>query len=189
VEVAAGWGGKRDEPVESDDPGVTFSLSDGMTLASALTNAQATYPNARVATPAELDDLFAAAGITYDGVLTASGSVTTGDDSVISSGANYDGGVLSVQLGFTDPGPSRSSGWTDPDWDNSPASTRDYLILQSNLAVIGQYSVAGVHLTLGWFFVSEAAVPEPSLLVLLFSGAVGLMGSRLVRKRRPTNPS
>ena len=47
---------------------LTFSLN--RTLASALANAQATYSNARLATASEWDDLFAAAGITYDALLT-----------------------------------------------------------------------------------------------------------------------
>ena len=37
--------------------------SGGMTAAEALANAQATYANARLATPEEFDDLFAAAGL------------------------------------------------------------------------------------------------------------------------------
>ena len=69
-----------------------LTFSKGRTLASALANAQATYSNARLATPDEWDDLFDAAGITYDGLLTASDAFETGTSEDISSNVAYDGG-------------------------------------------------------------------------------------------------
>ena len=69
-----------------------LDFSTGLTLAGALANAQATYSNARLATPDEWDDLFAAAGITYAASLTASDAFETGPTAVISSGVAYDGG-------------------------------------------------------------------------------------------------
>ena len=44
-----------------------LSFSEGRTLADALTNAQATYGNARLATPSEADDLFDASSLILDG--------------------------------------------------------------------------------------------------------------------------
>ena len=49
---------------------------DGKTEAAALAAAQLVYPNVHLATPSEFDDLFSAAGIAYDGALTASGPFT-----------------------------------------------------------------------------------------------------------------
>jgi hypothetical protein len=40
-----------------------MTYSDGLSLAAAIANAQATYANARLATASEFDDLFSAAGI------------------------------------------------------------------------------------------------------------------------------
>tara|TARA_R110002096_G_scaffold381363_1_gene575213 strand:- start:2114 stop:2611 length:498 start_codon:yes stop_codon:yes gene_type:complete len=65
------------------------SFSDGLSLAHALINAQGSYANARLATPSEWDDLFAAAGITYDGAVTASDAFTAlGDNQTIASGGS-----------------------------------------------------------------------------------------------------
>ncbi len=67
-----------------DDPGnpsdglryLDMSFSAGLTLSAALTNTQATYPNARVATPSEFNDLFASSGIMFNGALTAADAFT-----------------------------------------------------------------------------------------------------------------
>ena len=100
-----------------------LTYSKGRTLASALANAQATYSNARLATASEWDDLFAAAGITYDADLTASDAFESGSYAEITSGEAYDGGILRSMLFAS----ASSYIWSDPDGDSSFATTRDFL--------------------------------------------------------------
>jgi hypothetical protein len=63
-----------------------MSFSVGLTQADALTNAQLTYADARIATPDEFDDLFLAAGVTYSGALTASDGFEVGLGEFITPG-------------------------------------------------------------------------------------------------------
>jgi hypothetical protein len=103
-----------------------MSYSDGLTEAAALANAQGTYSNARLAIATEFDDLFAAAGIGYDrsGEM-ASDSFLPGSGDFFSSGSNYDGGLLSLALGYTLT--NQTYLWTDPDGFNSSTSSLDYI--------------------------------------------------------------
>lgn len=91
-----------------DDPGnpsdglrfLDMSYSDGLSLTDALSGARAVYPNARLATPSEWDDLFAAAGISYTSGLTASDAFSVGVGATIAGGNNT--GFLSI-MGATAP--------------------------------------------------------------------------------------
>lgn len=174
-----------------DDPGnpsdglqyLDMTYSDGLTLAAALTNAQGTYSNARVATAAEFDNLIAASDIVYDGALTASDSFIIGTSLFISTGTNYDGGVLQAQLGLTDP--DQSLIWSDPDGSTSSGTTRDFLDLRFTGLVISQFGSTPPHDAVGWLLVSDAsAVPEPTSLALLGFGAIGLIGCRRRKRQR-----
>ena len=155
-----------------------MTYSDGLTLAGALTNAQATYANVRVATASEFDDLFAAAGIGYDGAVTASGAFDAGATTTISTYSNYDNGDLSYKLGDTDGG-YNSYIWTDPDGLGSfnNGSTRDYMQLtrsNSHGAYVRQSGLDGLFPTIGWLLVSE--VPVPAAGWLFGSALIGLVG-------------
>lgn len=161
-----------------------MSFSDGRTLASALANAQASYTNARLATPEEFDNLFAAAGISFNSSTKASDAFATGPNTTISSGANYDGHALATALGFTFT--NYTNIWTDPDQNTSPASTRDFLrFYPMNHPAPGVYTIqwteTAPHHMVGWMLVSDAVqIFEPASLSLLCFGAVGLP---LIRRR------
>ncbi|MEQ9406889.1 MAG: hypothetical protein RIK87_04150 [Fuerstiella sp.] len=120
-----------------DDPGnpsnglryLDMSFSDGLTLADALANAQATYPNARLATPSEADDLFNASGLSLDntdGFLNLSGGWETGPNLIISSGSNYDTSLRDI-LGHTGGSTFNpvTAFWTDPDGESDWDTTGD----------------------------------------------------------------
>ena len=153
-----------------------MTYSDGLSQAAALTNAQATYPDARLATQSEFDDLFAAAGITYDGALTASDAFSVGDTATISSGVNYDGGALALQLGYTDG--VGVLAWSDPDGDQFSPSTRDFLVIDPVFSGVWQSPATVPHSDLGWLLVSE--IPEPMSLSLLALGGLGV----LIRRKK-----
>jgi hypothetical protein len=87
-----------DDPGNSSD-GLRYldtSYSQGLTASEALISARSTYGNARLASPTEFDDLFAAAGITYSQpTYTASDAFASGPDHYWTSfGDAYDDGVL-----------------------------------------------------------------------------------------------
>lgn len=153
-----------------------MTYSDGMTLAAALANAQATYPDARVATPAENDNLFAAAGIVYDGALTAADGYTSGPRDEISSGMNYDAGALSAALGYTTPN-FFSLWWTDPDLSQDVTSTRDAIFLGPSTATLEHINFQVGHPNVGWLLVSEASpVSDTGATLAMLGLAVGLLG-------------
>lgn len=147
-----------------------MSYSDGLSQADALANAQTTYSNARLATPSEWDDLFAASSIVYDGALTASDAFSIGPtNTIISSSTNYDGGTLKAQLGFTSDTGTNTNIFSAPDGLFAPTSTYEYIALQNNDVRLFQNSlVQPPNTNAGWLIVSDmAAVPEPSSLALL----------------------
>jgi hypothetical protein len=159
-----------------------MTFSDGLTEAAALTNAQATYANARLATVSEFDDIFAAAGISLLGV-TAADAYATGGPLIASSGSDYDGGVLRNILGATQG--TDLNIWTAPDNSGSSAGTRDFITLintfmrfsQFSAGPLGNYSDAG-----GFLLVSEsAAVPEPSTLAIF---GLSLAGIGFARRKK-----
>lgn len=163
-----------------------MSFSVGLTSLAAITNAQLTYSNARLATPAEWDDLFAAAGIVSDNVLlSASDGFSLGSSVVLSSTTNYDDGDLKDLLGPTN-GTFSAIIWTDPDGSNSSSTTRDYVTLDPNGVVLRSSSITPAQSPIGWLLVSEAtAVPEPTTLAVLGIGTVGIAARN--RRRRRTH--
>jgi len=176
-----------------DDPGnpsdglafLDMSYSDGLTQAAAIANAQLTFADARLATPSEFDDLFAASGIDYDGALKASDGFNVGLGATISSGSNYDGGALAMALGSTDQ-TNATFFWTDPDGTNSSSSTREYVFMGTTLgtfAGIYQSNSTPPNSDIGWLLVSDsAAIPEPSAFWCV--GLVGL-GIAAWKKLKP----
>jgi hypothetical protein len=129
-----------------------MTYSDGLTAAAALSNAQSAYPNARFATASEFNDLFAAAGISYNGALTAADGFTAGEFTTISSPPNYDGGVLASMLGYTVT--TTTNLWTDPDGSADAASTRDLLSLMFQSAAVYNQASLPPGANLGWLLVS-----------------------------------
>ncbi|NNF07894.1 MAG: PEP-CTERM sorting domain-containing protein [Candidatus Eisenbacteria bacterium] len=178
-----------------DDPGnpsdglryldMTFSLG-GPPLADAIANAQVAYPNARVATPAEWDDLFEAAGIITSTL--ASETFSPGPRVFLAREAigpqpaigTYDGGVLSTQLGFNFG--DTTNIYTDPDGSVDEATTRDFIQFSPRLVQHMQSDrVPGGPATgFGWLLVSAPPIPEPShaLLSLVGLAALGLRRRR-----------
>lgn len=158
-----------------------MSFSVGLTAADAVANAQATYADARLATPSEFDDLFMAAGITYPGPLTASdGFTSTFLAAILSSGATYDGGVLRDKLGITSG--DATVIWTNPDGELF-AGTVDVMRLQGDEVSIAGAGVLPAQAGIGWLVVSEtAAIPEPSSFLLV--GMAGLATVFLSSRRR-----
>ncbi|MFT6437923.1 MAG: hypothetical protein ACJAVI_006005, partial [Candidatus Azotimanducaceae bacterium] len=152
-----------------------MSYSDGLTKTAALANAQGTYANARLAIATEFDDLFAAAGIGYDqSGETASDSFLPGFGHFLSSGSNYDGGLLSLALGHTSPGQTYI--WTVPDGNNSSTTSFDYIHFTSSYVSMDQSSATPANSVLGWLIVSEApvpTVPAPPALILFAFGLAG----------------
>lgn len=151
-----------------------MSYSDGLTQAAALAAAQVNYANARLATPSEFDDLFAAAGISYNGALTVADGFTDGSTAGISSGSNYDGGALRLILGLTNPA-GFTNIWTDPDGSSQADTTRDRIILGLTGATVVNSTSLPPNDIIGWLLVSDAAsVPEPTTLALMTLGLAAL---------------
>lgn len=162
---------------------MTFSV--GLSLAAALTNAQGTYPDTRLAMPSEWDDLFAAAGVTYSGTATDSDAFTVGGNLLISVTAV----PIFTVLGETVPG-GEMNVWSDPDSDNTGVTTRDFLQLKlsipSGAASIFNIGIAAPQAGTGWMLVSDATVvPLPPAILFLASGVVGL----LLRRTRAEAPA
>lgn len=160
-----------------------MSFSHYETEANALANAQVFYPNARLATPSEFDDLFAAAGITYNGAETASDGFSAGATTTITSGANYDGGALALALGHTRDGATMI--WTDPD----NGATRDFMVLWPGGAQIYDSTASPEHSLIGWLIVSEPAAAQASVGIpdsgsTLALGILSLLGLLGARRRR-----
>lgn len=162
-----------------------MSYSNGLTLSAALTNAQLTYSNARLATPSEADDLFNASSLTLNGVDNLSAGWAAGGTVFISTGANFNTSLRDAL------GPANSNPifiWTDPDGSSVLGSTRDVIQLSTTNVSVSQQSITPPNFSVGWLLVSEAAaVPEPSSIMLLAAGVVGL-GYRQ-RKRRQATPA
>ncbi|MBD3673410.1 MAG: hypothetical protein HUJ26_07775 [Planctomycetaceae bacterium] len=144
-----------------------MSFSNGLTLEDALTNARATYPNARLATPAEWDDLFAAAGITYHRGLTASDAFAANPVSYLVTGT-LNGGVtiedndpavwiVRQALGPSGDSPHDTYIWSAPDGSNDFATTRDVAILSLDDFTAFQSSTpaTGSRPGIGWLLVSD----------------------------------
>jgi hypothetical protein len=158
-----------------------MSYSDGLSLADALTAAQGTYGNARLAIASEWDDLFAAAGIGYlTSALPASAGFGEGSNYIFTQ--DYDGGLLQAFLGDTvSSAPGLTAIWTTPDGLLSEFSTYDYTLLDQTYAGFYQASEVPGHYHVGWLLVSEvSAVPAPPALILF---ALGLAGLGLAKRR------
>lgn len=157
-----------------------MTYSDGLSQADALINAQAAYPNARLATPAEADDLFAAAGIAFDGAGIAADAWATGPTFALSTGSNYDAGALSQQLGYTDPSVTRF--WTDPDGSLAPEGTLDYIFFTATgVTAVNGFSEPP-NPRFGSLIVNP--VPVPAAGYLLITALVGMFGmKRFARKQ------
>lgn len=157
-----------------------MTFSTGRTEAGALANAQATYADARLATPAEFNDLFVAAGVAYSSSYTAAEGFTTGPS--IGLTTSGDAGVTSLltTLGLTFP--NGTIIWTDPDDSNDETTTRDIIYLKhpSAEAVTWQTGITPSWQSAGWLLVSE--VPEPSTFSMVALGALAL-GFRRRRSR------
>ncbi len=129
-----------------------MTFSDGLTKAAALANAQAVYPNARLATPEEWDDLFAAANITYSGALTVSDAFAIGATFRIST--DNDVGTLLSQLGST-VGDSTLFIWSDPDGSGNTSTSREFLVMGAAFADIRQDSRTPPQSFAGWLIVDN----------------------------------
>ena len=158
-----------------------LSYGRGLSLTDALTAAQAVYANARIATAAEWDDLFEAAGIIYNSNgLTASSAFDSGASSTITSSSSSEVGALRLLLGNTLGNDANI--WSTPDGDTDISSTRDLLRLTgSNLALVVHTTAPLPSLPYSWLIVSEASsVPEPTTWALL---GLGLLGFGFKRRR------
>ena len=171
-----------------------MSYSAGLNQVAALVAAQADYPTARVATRAEFDHMFLAAGISYDGTTTASDAFEVGPTEVISSGSNYDGGALATVLGPTSTGASMLDDvfiFTDPDVSTATFTTRDILFIGGPsgtvLAQVQQSASIPPSSTIGHLLIQPAAIPEPSSFCFLGIVAIliGLHTSLRASRRRP----
>jgi hypothetical protein len=159
-----------------------YTYSVGLSKVNALIAARAVYPNARVATPSEINDLFDAAVITYDAGWTAGDAFTSGTDTVISSGMNYNSEIYDLWDTYFPP--EEVKFWSDPDGSSLSTSTRDVLLLTTTSATIVQSSINHQTLYHGWLLVSEAptSTPAPGALCLALTGVMSAAG--FYRRRR-----
>lgn len=155
------------------------SYGVGRSRGDALAHARATYANARFATPDEFDDLFAAAGITYDGSLTASDAFRPGSGAIISSGRNYDRGVLLNILGQT----LRNRTLILTQIPASP-DLRNAVDLRLRRARIRRTRSFDANEHYSWLLVSEstALAPEPSSFALFAAGCLIIAARRRRRE-------
>lgn len=148
-----------------------MSFSDGMGLADALIGAQAAYPNARLATPSEWDDLFSAAGISYVGSVTASDAFTAlGDNQTIASGGACCASLVSA-LGGTS-GANTTWFWSAPDGSDDSSTTYDLLRMSATNAVaqLRQRVEEPPWSSAGFLLVSDIVVPIPPAIGLFGTG-------------------
>ena len=153
-----------------------ISHSAGLTSEVALSNAAAVYPNVRLATPSEFDDLFEAGGIVYSGSLVASDGFGTGPGGTLSllpRPINSLGTILDIGAGT-----GVTSIWTDPEND----ATLDVLnlfagVLTPNIEIGPDDGVFVPEV--GWLIVTE--IPEPSSLLYSIFG-LSLLGLRCRKK-------
>lgn len=157
------------------------TYSDGLTMVEALGNAKSLYSDARIATPAEWNNLFLAAGISYTGSLTASAAFDFVDNQRIAR-LDSNVGMLNQMLS----GNSDSLYiWSDPDGLGrfDATSTIDFILLGSSFVDIRHASrIPGdVALDYSWLIVSDsgvANVPAPDVIWLFGSGLIGLVRRR-----------
>ncbi len=162
-----------------------LSISDGLSQADALTAAMALYPNARLATPDEFDDLFTAAGIPYNGALTASSAFDIGVGVFITNLFTPSVNALRLALGPTNA--SNADIWSLPDGSDVSTTTRDLITLRSDgVVILRQDTFTPPDDTIAWLIVSDpvAVVPEPSTFALLGIGGIALVGYGWRRKRQ-----
>lgn len=162
------------------------SFSVGMTSADALANAQMTYPSAMLATPAQWDDLAAAAGVKYKTLATLASAYEVGPG-IFSSDFNLappDEDLVSL---FGATSYSVDSGnftlfFTDPDGSNVSTTTRDGITFYDGTGTdslraegpgIFQSAQTVPQTFRAWGIV--VAVPEPSAFACL--GLIGLVAS------------
>ena len=159
---------------------VSFSVDRN--LSDALANAQVTFPTARLATPSEVDDLFAAAGITFGSNPLPSAAWDVGEELALLPYATGNPSTLLNYIGFTEPSGTLpfTAFWTDPDGDPLGTTTRDFLSFSTDFYRLGQTDLQPPIPEAGWALVVDA-VPEPSILALF---GVGLAGLGAVRGRR-----
>lgn len=179
------------DDVSNPSNGMAFlqtSFSVGMTSAAALANAQMTYPSATLATPAQWDDLAAAAGVQYAGAWTLASAFDVG--SGINSGAfNAAAPTEDLVALFGETFSSADDGkvalfFSDPDMSTDTTTTRDGIsffdgtgLNQPTRAegpgIFQSTNEPGVTSFRAWGIV--VAVPEPSAFTCL--GLIGLVAS------------
>jgi len=152
--------------------------SVGKTAAAALSAAQAVYPDTRLATPSEWDDLFAAAGMpAADLDYPASAAFETGQPVSLMQGNPNMAPLIDI-LGPTS-GTDDIYIWSDPDGSADSATTRDHLNLgkwNGGAAFAWQAVELPPIGVAGWLLVSP--VPEPATLSLLALGGLALIRRR-----------
>lgn len=128
-----------------------MSFSDGLTLAAALANAQATHPGARVATPQEWDDLFDGAGISVNPAFPPSAAFLVGARELTSN----DPGLSALIAALGPTGGNNLIIWSDPDAFFDPLTTREDIEITATAANIDQSNDSPPHSDRGWLLVSD----------------------------------
>ena len=143
-----------------------LSFSDNLSLADALANARATYPNARLATPSEANDLFNASTLTLNNAnFNLSEGWQTGFTTQISTGGNYNVEIRNL-LGITwenglGVGEQWATFFTDPDGSWDETGTRDIIEFRETEVRVNQFAGLAPNDGAGWLLVSEVSVNEP----------------------------